>query len=643
MQTQSISSKATILTKELPRYSRHRSLIQVTVTLQPTQIECVGPLIESGISHIRLNLSHYRPSERNLAEYPTIDDYNRPWKNLVRRIWEERQRRGTHIGIMLDTAGPEFRIRSGQKAQLKAGDLIMLVADYSGINGNGNPSSPKKIYVDMSEEFVGFPREAIGEFLRIKDGECQGIIQSVDGQNLIAYLEQDLTIEGKNEKLNFPEIHFDSIPSVGPKDYAALSFFLQIPIEEGASKLIPIDYVAQSFVRSASDINAMVAALNTIHPKARRPLIIVKLETKESIEEFNLRMILKCKLTAAIMIARGDLANETARDQVPRLLRWIAELCRKHWKPVLVATQIYGSMENPAVQQPSRPEAEDLYIISDMAIDGVVLTAETVKRPDPETVVNLILKQAAEDERDIESRRSYDDQRNRFREEFEKRYSELLDGYFNVSDGFPLREHNDFSTADMALAAVHRGNHRRAAGLFPFTVKGKSVRDMVHFLPYKPIFPFTQDDATISQLLLYRGVFPICFRIESSLADFNLSDLKELIQSAMERFSIGEPGDSAIGTMPHPLSADEGTDTLVWIRRRLGANSSSHVSISQNSHLELGDLADNLTAFNVALQNIAAGNRAQGLKCLHHLRQHIMEHEELKSLHWLLPAIESRL
>ena len=638
MKTQS-SSKATILTKELPRYSRHRALIQVTVTLQPSQIDCVGRLIDSGISHVRLNLSHYRPSERNLAEYPTIDDYNRPWENLVRRIWEERQQRGVHIGIMLDTAGPEFRIRSGQKAELKAGDLLMLVADHSRMNGNG--SGPKKIYVDMSEEFVGFPQEAIGKFLRIKDGECQGIIQSVDGQILTVYLEQDLTIEGKNEKLNLPDIHFDSIPSVGPKDYAALSFFLQIPIEEGSSKLIPIDYVAQSFVRSASDINALVAALNTIHPKARRPLIIVKLETKDSIEESNLRAILKCKFTAAIMIARGDLANETARDQVPRLQRWIAELCRKHWKPVLVATQVYGSMENPAVQRPSRPEAEDLYIINDMAIDGVVLTAETVKRPDPERVVILILKQAAEDERDIERRRSYDDQRNQFREEFEKRYSELLDGYFNVSDGFPLREHKHFSTADMALAVVHRGNHRRAAGLFPFTVKGNSVRDMVHFLPYKPIFPFSQDDATISQLLLYRGVFPIRFRIDSPLADFDLADLKELIQSAMVKFSIGEPGDSAIGTMPHPLSADGGTDTLVWIRRRSDAN--SHLSIPKNPCVELGDLADNLTAFNIAVRNMSAGDEEQGRKCLRQLHQHIMEHEELKSLHWLLPAIESRL
>ena len=104
-------------------------------------------------------------------------------------------------------------------------------------------------------------------------------------------------------------------------------------------------------------------------------------------------------------------------------------------------------------------------------------------------------------------------------------------------------------------------------------------------------------------------MFPIRFRIESPLADFDLADLKELIQSAMVKFSIGEPGDSAIGTMPHPLSADGGTDTLVWIRRRSDV---SHLSMPENPHLELGDLADNLTAFNVALRNISAGNSAQG-------------------------------
>ena len=339
---------------------------------------------------------------------------------------------------------------------------------------------------------------------------------------------------------------------------------------------MPIGYVAQSFVKSVDDVNELRANLKNIRPIAHEPLIIPKLETREAVQEPTLQKILSCEHSAAIMIARGDLANETARTQVPRLQRRITELCHKYWKPVLLATQIYGSMEDQSVWQSSRPEAEDLRSALDSAIDGVVLTAETAKRSDPERVGQLLLRQAAEDELDIEERKLHQRKRDLRREEFEEKYTALLEGTLSKDDDFPLRDYKDFSTADMALAAVHRANNRKAVAILPFTMKGNSVRDIVHFLPYRPVFPFTLEEQTIPRLLLYRGVFPIIVRIEKKAHEFDVNDLKQLMRDAMGRFRIGERKnsadskreDSAIGTMAHPISAREGTDILVWIRRR---------------------------------------------------------------------------
>jgi hypothetical protein len=103
-------------------------------------------------------------------------------------------------------------------------------------------------------------------------------------------------------------------------------------------------------------------------------------------------------------------------------------------------------------------------------------------------------------------------------------------------------------------------------------------------------------------------VFPILVDIDAAPTEVGLDELKNLIQDAMQVFGIGRPGESAIGTMPHPLSANEGTDILVFVKRKQGTRTQGSRLLRENSTLELGDLADNLAALTILRHRLANGD-----------------------------------
>jgi len=86
--------------------------------------------------------------------------------------------------------------------------------------------------------------------------------------------------------------------------------------------------------------------------------VIAKLETYESSLPNNLERIIEA--ASGVMIARGDLANQTSRDDLPQLQRRIIRVAKRFNKSVLLATQVYGSMKDFRRSKCSRPEAEDV-------------------------------------------------------------------------------------------------------------------------------------------------------------------------------------------------------------------------------------------------------------------------------------------
>jgi pyruvate kinase len=75
------------------------------------------------------------------------------------------------------------------------------------------------------------------------------------------------------------------------------------------------------------------------------------------------------------MIARGDMAYETGEEVVPIVERKLIELCRKHSKFVIVATQMLSSMVSEP--QPTRAEVNDVATAVILGADAVMLSDET--------------------------------------------------------------------------------------------------------------------------------------------------------------------------------------------------------------------------------------------------------------------------
>lgn len=129
-----------------------------------------------------------------------------------------------------------------------------------------------------------------------------------------------------------------------------------------------VDYVAMSYVGTADDVQELRDLM--FHLGSVKP-IIAKIERKIAVK--NLNAIIKA--ADAIMIARGDLANEVEPGEIPFIEKIIIEKCKKAGKPVITATQMMLSMvNNPA---PSRAEATDVAYAVTLGSDAVMLSEES--------------------------------------------------------------------------------------------------------------------------------------------------------------------------------------------------------------------------------------------------------------------------
>lgn len=581
----------TILTTYLPRLKKCTG-IQITATIRPDlgtppdyeELRArIGRLIKAGTSHFRLNLSHFKPDDPNVLKKAKLTraEFVARWRNLVRCLDRVIGETGANVFIMLDTAGPEFRVAKIMRGEkplqtLKKKTQCLLAADDS-VKRQAEPV----IYLGMPagfESFFGEREDVVGHEIAFKDGDCTAVVvQVLDEKLLKIELKHDLTMTpGSNIKANFPGFELRGVVPVSARDREHLDFFLRIPRASHASKtvaaavakpgkFIPIHYVAQSFVQQAEDLIHLDANLHGIHGIAK-PLIIPKIETAQAVSEANLRGIIESHLTAAVMVARGDLGSECKRWMVPSKQREIIRVAHSCLKPVLVATEVYGSMGKypEDAWQPNRGEVLDLRHALEAGVDGIVFSAETGARLDPETTVAFAVEQAEQDERDIEELDLHKAERDQRRQRMEYKYAELLERPIRVpqsSDPLPLSTLADISTMDWSCAAVYRANIRGAAGVFPFTVSGNTVRDMVHFLPYRPIVALTSNEEALARLALYAHVYPVL--VGNVAKDFDVQDLKRLVAGVIRQFDI--KGREAFATMPHPVAKASGTDTLVQI------------------------------------------------------------------------------
>lgn len=327
-------------------------MTKIIATIGPSvfSAEAIESLLAAGVNGCRLNFSHGTNEER---------DEHIKW---IRDASEKLQK---PVAIIQDLQGPKIRLGviKDNYMEVKVGDELILdaaVTEHDG--GNVLP-----VQYNLAEKVK------VGEALFMFDGKVQTKIIEIVSDTAIKVVAENEGFIMNRKGLNLPDTDFGG-DILTPKDLA--------DIEWAAER--DFDFVATSFIQSAQDIENLRQILLAHGSDAQ---IIAKIETKHAIKDLE-TMEAIVLATDGIMVARGDMAVEAGAEVVPVAQRRLIELCRKHGKMVIVATQMMGSMtENP---EPTRAEVSDVAQAVAQGADVLMLSDETANGKYPlETVKTM--------------------------------------------------------------------------------------------------------------------------------------------------------------------------------------------------------------------------------------------------------------
>ena len=295
--------------------------------------ERIRALVDSGMDVARMNLSH-----------GAYADHEKVYK-MVR---EASDASGHGVGIFADLQGPKIRLGrfADGPVQLEQGaEFTITTRDV-----------PGDVHI-CSTTYDGLPGDVgSGDHVLIDDGKVRLEVISVDDTDVRTRVLVPGPVSN-NKGINLPGVAV-SVPALSEKDKEDLRWALHMRV----------DFIALSFVRSASDVEDVRAIMKEegvflpVIAKIEKPQAIDNIE--EIVDAFD-----------GFMVARGDLGVECPLEDVPFLQKQVIEVARRHAKPVIVATQMLESMIS--APRPTRAEASDVANAVLDGADAVMLSGET--------------------------------------------------------------------------------------------------------------------------------------------------------------------------------------------------------------------------------------------------------------------------
>jgi len=313
--------------------------------MRKTKIICtIGPasaneatlkqMIQSGMNVARLNFSHGSHPEHK----EKID--------LIKKVREELN---VPIPIMLDTKGPEYRIKT-----FKAGKVEV-------VEGQDFTFTTREVEGDetiVSVTHAGLVNDlSIGDRVLVNNGLVVFEVKELKDTEAVCTTLVGGTLSNR-KSMSFPN-KVMSGPYLSEQDKADILFGIENDV----------DYVAASFVSTKEDVAGLRRFLN--ENGGENIDIIAKIENRAGVD--NIEEI--CEACEGIMIARGDLGVEIPFVEVPAIQKLLISKCRMLGKRVITATEMLESMiQNP---RPTRAEISD---VANAVYDGssaVMLSGES--------------------------------------------------------------------------------------------------------------------------------------------------------------------------------------------------------------------------------------------------------------------------
>ena len=426
----------------------------------------------AGMNVARLNFSHGTHEEHK----EKID--------LIKRV---RDNLDLPIPIMLDTKGPEYRIKTFKNGSVEIPDGADFIFTTEDVEGDETC---------VSVSFEGLIRDlTIGDRILVNNGLVVFEVRELTATEAICTTIVGGTLSNR-KSMSFPN-KVMSGPYLSEQDKADLLFGIENDI----------DYVAASFVSTKDDVVALRQFIN--ENGGSNIDIIAKIENQTGVD--NIEEI--CEACEGIMIARGDLGVEIPFVQVPSVQKLLISKCRMLGKRVITATEMLESMiQNP---RPTRAEISD---VANAVYDGtsaVMLSGESAAGKYPVEAVRNMAQICEYTEQHI----SY---KKRFLN-FDFRIKNILDAISHA-------------TCAMSIDVD-------AKAIVVCSVTGTTARMISRFRSPVDIVGLTTDKKVWRKLALSWGVTPVQFEKFNSI-DVMFYKAKDYAKDALKLI----PGDNVVLT-----------------------------------------------------------------------------------------------
>lgn len=453
--------------------------------------ERITQIINAGMDCARLNFSHGTHEEQEVR------------LNRVRRIAGELNR---HIPILLDTKGPEIRLKDFENGSVvvEKGSLFTFDTDKE------TPGTKERIGLTYDKLAKNVE---VGTRILVDDGKIELKVTAIKGSKVICKVVTGGKLSN-HKSINIPNVEIP-MSYLNDVDKSDLLFGIEHNVE----------YIAASFVRCADDLKKLRKFLKDNGGQDIK--VISKIENGQGINNFDEIL----ELSDGIMVARGDMGVEINFEKIPAIQKMMIEKCNREGKIVVTATQMLESMtENP---RPTRAEVSD---VANAIYDGttvIMLSGESAAGRHPVEAVRTMANIAVNAENTI----NY----------YEKYVDSSADMEPNLKNA-------------ICASAYNAAKYLDAKAIVVLTRSGATANILSRFHPECPVIAATISERGRNQLNLVWGITPVAAENLDSADKFVEYAVSKAVESRLVK-----RGDNIVVILASDLESDDDTMRICTI------------------------------------------------------------------------------